>query len=69
MNNACRSIVVAVLSLILLAPAAGARPDPDDIKQWGQWRGPNRDGITTEKDLFKKWPDGTMPVERCTKEK
>ncbi|HVX61666.1 MAG TPA: serine/threonine protein kinase, partial [Pirellulales bacterium] len=23
---------------------------------WPQWRGPNRDGISTEKGLLEKWP-------------
>jgi len=25
---------------------------------WPQWRGPNRDGVSAEKGLLKKWPDG-----------
>src|SRR5690349_16286190 len=25
---------------------------------WPQWRGPNRDGISAEKGLLKKWPEG-----------
>jgi outer membrane protein assembly factor BamB len=25
---------------------------------WPQWRGPNRDGISTETGLLKRWPDG-----------
>ena len=25
---------------------------------WTEWRGPNRDGICTEKGLLQKWPDG-----------
>ena len=30
----------------------------DDVAgQWNQWRGPNRDGISTEKGLLEKWPD------------
>lgn len=25
---------------------------------WPQWRGPNRDGVSTEKGLLKEWPEG-----------
>ena len=25
---------------------------------WAQWRGPNRDGVNTEKGLAAKWPEG-----------
>src|SRR6185369_4408967 len=26
--------------------------------EWPQWRGPNRDGVSTEKGLLKDWPAG-----------
>jgi hypothetical protein len=29
---------------------------------WPQWRGPNRDGISTETGLLKKWPDVGPPL-------
>lgn len=29
---------------------------------WAQWRGPNRDGISTETGLLKSWPDDGPPV-------
>jgi len=29
---------------------------------WPQWRGPNRDGISAETGLLKKWPDGGPPL-------
>jgi len=29
----------------------------DTVGQWNQWRGPNRDGISTEKGLLESWPD------------
>ena len=25
---------------------------------WGQWRGPNRDGVSTERPLVDRWPEG-----------
>lgn len=29
---------------------------------WPQWRGPNRDGISQEKELLAKWPDSGPPL-------
>ena len=34
----------------------------DSLGQWNQWRGPNRDGISTEKGLLESWPDQGPPV-------
>lgn len=42
---------VALLSLVLLQ-------DP----QWNQWRGPNRDGLSPDTGLLKKWPAGGPPL-------
>lgn len=41
-------IALIVVQLSSMASAA----------DWPQWRGPNRDGISTEKGLLKKWPEG-----------
>jgi outer membrane protein assembly factor BamB len=41
--------------LLTLALAAAAPLKPTD---WPQWRGPNRDGVSGEKNLLQKWPDG-----------
>ena len=41
------------------ASAPGVRsPEP---AEWFQWRGPNRDGISTEAGLLKDWPRGGPP--------
>ncbi|MBI3416163.1 MAG: hypothetical protein HY043_12770, partial [Verrucomicrobia bacterium] len=29
---------------------------------WPQWRGPHRDGISTEKGLLQDWPAGGPPL-------
>ncbi len=42
----------AVIALVLAA-FVGIAAHADD---WPQWRGPNRDGISKEKGLLKKWP-------------
>jgi outer membrane protein assembly factor BamB len=45
----CRNVCFALfLALIVEAQAA-----PGD---WPQWRGPNRDGVSTETGLLKEWP-------------
>ena len=65
---------IFVLSAVLaLAPAAiaqspvpasatrwsGGEMDPGD---WPQWRGPLRDGVSTEKNLLDQWPEGGPPL-------
>jgi len=42
-----RLLIVAVLALV--APSARA-------SDWPQWRGPNRDNVSTETGLFRTWP-------------
>ncbi|MBA3232116.1 MAG: PQQ-like beta-propeller repeat protein [Acidobacteria bacterium] len=44
-------MAAGVLFLTLVASAAAT----DD---WPQWRGPNRDGMSTERGLLKAWPQG-----------
>lgn len=47
-----------LLSSLILAAAASFAVATD----WPQWRGPNRDGISTEKGLLKEWPKGGPPL-------
>ncbi|HVK19082.1 MAG TPA: PQQ-binding-like beta-propeller repeat protein [Fimbriiglobus sp.] len=47
-----------VLAVLCLAPAAELSVKPTD---WPQFRGPNRDGVSTETGLLKKWPEGGPP--------
>lgn len=48
------SLLQLVLALSIAAPAPG---------DWPQWRGPNRDGVSTETGLLKTWPtDGPKLV-------
>lgn len=46
--------VAAVMASCAPAPSAGF---------WPQWRGPNRDNISTETELLLEWPDGGPPLE------
>ena len=38
---------------------SGGEMDPGD---WPQWRGPTRDGVSTEKNLLDKWPEAGPPL-------
>ena len=46
-------ITTALLSLALLPAAADRRAG---AKDWPQWRGPRRDGVSAESGLLKRWP-------------
>jgi outer membrane protein assembly factor BamB len=48
------------LSMTILAPAPKAAVGPND---WPQWRGPNRDGQSSEKGLLKEWPKEGPQIE------
>jgi outer membrane protein assembly factor BamB len=51
-----RSLAAQGIGLVCfsLLTASGAAAPGD----WPQWRGPNRDGLSTEKGLLKQWPAG-----------
>jgi outer membrane protein assembly factor BamB len=53
-----RRLLTWVALLAACALTVGAAPDTD----WAQWRGPNRDGVSTETGLLKQWPAGGPPV-------
>ncbi len=46
------------LGLLLIATGARAATATD----WPQWRGPNRDGKSTETNLLREWPEGGPPL-------
>jgi len=53
MTRRCSAISSALLLGSILAPA----PAPAaDAAEWPAWRGPKRDGVSTETGLLKKWP-------------
>src|SRR6478672_2019279 len=55
----CRTVFVI---LGLLAASLGARAQSPASGDWPQWRGVNRDGISTETGLLKEWPRSGPPV-------
>jgi outer membrane protein assembly factor BamB len=52
--------VLGLFALCLTAPFAVSVSAAD--ADWPQWRGPNRDGISTEAGLLKRWPAGGPPL-------
>ena len=49
---------VAGLVLVILVMASVGLADEKALGDWPQWRGPNRDGVSTETGLLKSWPEG-----------
>jgi outer membrane protein assembly factor BamB len=52
-------VVVLACAAVTGAAAIGAAAGGD----WPQWRGPNRDGVSTEKGLLQQWPAGGPAVD------
>jgi outer membrane protein assembly factor BamB len=56
---------LALLALLAVVPdralAAQAAKKEAAVAEWNQFRGPNRDGISTETGLLKEWPAGGPP--------
>ncbi len=48
-----------VSSLLILSVSAAIRSAPAD---WPQWRGPGRNGVSTETGLLKQWPAAGPPL-------
>jgi outer membrane protein assembly factor BamB len=63
-------VVAAILAALGSDPSAllarGQTPVPGAQSpapaEWHQWRGPNRDGISTETGLLQSWPKGGPPL-------
>ena len=53
-SNSIHSIITGLTVLASLASVRGT--------DWPQWRGPNREDISTETGLLKQWPAGGPPV-------
>ena len=49
---------ISHMKRIILILATLALNLPATAIDWPQWRGPNRDGVSTEKDLLDVWPEG-----------
>jgi outer membrane protein assembly factor BamB len=53
------SAAFVTLAVLVALPAVVSNRAADD---WPQWRGPNRDGRSTETGLLKTWPAGGPPL-------
>ena len=54
-----RVFVAAIAGALLMPLASAQQPAP---KEWSQWRGPNRDGISEETGLLQEWPKSGPPL-------
>ena len=52
------ALPAAVLIWALSHGTSYAEPADDCSRDWPQWRGPNRDGISPASHLIKEWPEG-----------
>jgi outer membrane protein assembly factor BamB len=59
MHQSSRLTSLAAAAALVLALSAVVSTRPAD--DWPQWRGPNRDGISTERGLLQRWPAGGPP--------
>jgi len=66
-------LLVALAGLLAASAACDAQPPrgrtaPEraagnrNSRDWPQWRGPNRDGVSLDTGLLKRWPDAGPPV-------
>jgi outer membrane protein assembly factor BamB len=55
--NSMNSKTILAASCLALTISSQAAP-----KDWPQWRGPNRDGVSSEKGLLKEWPSDGPPL-------
>ncbi len=50
--------IIVLCGLLIASLRVATQPAPE----WFQWRGPNRDGISTETGLLKSWPQNGPPL-------
>jgi outer membrane protein assembly factor BamB len=48
---------IVLLSLLVLPTVETTAQVPSEPGDWPQWRGPNRDGISSDTGLLKEWPE------------
>lgn len=55
------SLLVALALLAAWAAAPGLPAQTAQAGDWPQWRGPHRNGVSTDTGLLTSWPDGVPP--------
>lgn len=56
-NRAAFAIGVCAAACLFVSAAATSEHADSSAGNWPQWQGPNRDGISPDTGLMKKWPD------------
>ena len=51
------AVGVCLAACLLVSMAATTERTSSSAGDWPQWQGPNRDGVSTETGLLKKWPE------------
>ena len=54
-------LALTIISASFLLAGLTLAQGPTSPAEWSQWRGPNRDGTSTETGLLKQWPAGGPP--------
>lgn len=57
-----KSALLTLLALAITCPSLAQAQVPSNPGDWPQWRGPNGDGISLDKNLLKEWPENGPPV-------
>ena len=57
-----RGLCAAAIASALCLPSVPVVADADGLGDWPQWRGPNRDGVSTEVNIARDWPKDGPPV-------
>ena len=58
-----KKIAWALLFVTLAAvPTVARQETPKASGNWPQWRGPNRDNLSADRNLLKTWPEGGPPL-------
>jgi outer membrane protein assembly factor BamB len=55
-------MILSRLSVAVFLPLVLSAATPVATPEWPQWRGPNRDGVSTEKGLLQKWAPAGPPL-------
>jgi len=58
----CIALVMSMTSAQQPAPASTSAQSATADKEWSQWRGANRDGISQETGLLQEWPKLGPPL-------
>src|SRR5438445_4419531 len=59
----CRSVLCGMAFLLIVVSGLTSADGNSRAGDWPQFRGPNRDDISTDTGLLKKWPKAGPPVE------